>query len=45
MEDFRMKLQQETQELSKKVAEGNPLTPEEIKVLFLNTFLSEEDSE
>lgn len=44
MDDFRMKLQKETEELSKKVANGNLLTPEELKVLFLNTFLSEEDN-
>ncbi|MFT6068810.1 MAG: hypothetical protein ACJAT2_002003 [Bacteriovoracaceae bacterium] len=45
MEDFRKKLHEEVDSLNKKIENGSPLTEEDHKILFLNSFLSEEASE
>lgn len=45
MEDFRKKLHEEVSNLNKKIEDGIPLSEEDQKVLFLNSFLSEETSE
>ena len=45
MEDFRMKLQNETQKISDKVKKGESLSQEELKLLFLNSYLAEESNE
>jgi hypothetical protein len=45
MEDFRKKLHDEISSLNKKIEDGTPLSDEDYKILFLNSFLSEESSE
>jgi len=45
MDDFRMKLQKETCKISEKIKNGEPLTEEELKYLFLNSYLAEDSNE
>lgn len=45
MEDFRMKLQSEATKVAQQINDGASLTDEEIKILFLSTFISEEENE
>ncbi len=45
MEDFRMKLQIETKKISEKIKNGDALTEEDMKILFLTSYLAEDTNE